>query len=297
VDVSPRTPLRLDTSAPTHVGGYGSRVHSANISFPGILSRNHDSSSRRRQEPSDLGYSVCRAIKDCLAPFVGRGTSSRAAAAAFAFFTGILAAAEPGSDPILAAWLNAHAQLETWSAEVRQTRSLAALAHPLVSTGHVYYSHPGIFRWELGRPPETIAIRSTNALLVVYPGLQRAERYPLNEGQGGPLRDALTLMEAGFPKDEASLRERHRISAEATADGHCHIELEPRRAAARRMVRRVALTFETNVFTLVSSEIEFADGSRLHNQFSESVSNQPLPPDLFDTNLPSGFELVEPALP
>jgi len=114
--------------------------------------------------------------------------------------------ARDSSDPALSAWLEAHDKLQTWSADVVQTRHLAVLTEPLVSTGRVWYSRPVLFRWELGIPPETIAVRSTNELLLVYPALKRAESYPLEQDGSGPLRDALTLMEAGFPKDEASLR-------------------------------------------------------------------------------------------
>lgn len=204
---------------------------------------------------------------------------------------------ETTSDPVLSAWLEAHTKLQTWSADVVQTRHLAALAHPLVSTGHVYYSQPGVFRWELGQPPETVAIRSSHELLLIYPGLQRAERYPIQQEQGGPLRDALTLMDAGFPKDEATLRKRYAISKQSADDGFCLIVLEPRASAAKRLISRVSLTFRTNVFTLAASEIDFADGSRLQNEFTHSVNNEPLSDDLFSTNLPPETKLVEPFKP
>jgi len=188
--------------------------------------------------------------------------------------------ARDSSDPALSAWLEAHDKLQTWSADVVQTRHLAVLTEPLVSTGRVWYSRPVLFRWELGIPPETIAVRSTNELLLVYPALKRAESYPLEQDGSGPLRDALTLMEAGFPKDEASLRKGYL-----------------RASAAKRLVTRVSLTFQTNVFNLTASEIDFADGSRLQNQFTRSVSNQPLPPVLFSTNLPTDYKRVEPFKP
>lgn len=210
--------------------------------------------------------------------------------------TGGLLGDEP-ADPVLAAWLDAHSKLQTWSANLLQTRHLAALAQPLSSTGNVYYSQPGLFRWELGDPPETVAIRSTNALLLVYPGLKRAETYAIAPGQGGPLRNALTLMEAGFPKDEAALREQYDISTEQSANNLSSVTLVPRASAARRLVARVSLTFQTNVFTLVTSEIEFADGSRLENQFTHSRRNPPLKADLFSTDVPEDFKLVAPFKP
>jgi outer membrane lipoprotein-sorting protein len=206
----------------------------------------------------------------------------------------------PGQQPddaILSSWLDAHARLETWSAELVQTRHLAALTHPLISTGSVHYSRPGLFRWELGQPPDTIAIRSTNELLLVYPRLKRAERYPVDGKNGGPLRDALTLMEAGFPRDAASLQKQYRIATTPEESGHCRITLEPRSPRARKLITRVALTFNTNVFELAASEIQFADGSRLQNRFSRSASNEPQAPGLFSTNLPTGFKVVEPFNP
>lgn len=205
--------------------------------------------------------------------------------------------AQDSGDPVLSAWLEAHEKLQTWSAEVVQTRHLAVLAEPLVSTGRVWYSRPGLFRWELGAPPETIAIRSSNILLLVYPGLKRAERYPLDQSHAGPLREALTLMEAGFPRDEASLRKGYLISTEPSDAGRCRIRLEPRASAAKRLITCVSLTFQTNVFNLVASQIDFADGSRLQNEFTSSISNQPLPPDLFSTNLAPDCKLVEPLKP
>lgn len=205
--------------------------------------------------------------------------------------------AQDSSDPALSAWLEAHDNLQTWSADVVQTRHLAVLTEPLVSTGRVWYSRPVLFRWELGIPPETIAIRSTNELLLVYPALKRAESYPLDQDGSGPLRDALTLMEAGFPKDEASLRKGYLISTEPAEPAQCRILLEPRASAAKRLVTRVSLTFQTNVFNLTASEIDFADGSRLQNRFTRSVSNQPLPPVLFSTNLPTDYKRVEPFKP
>jgi len=206
-----------------------------------------------------------------------------------------LAAAD--ADPGISAWLAANEGLTTWSAELVQTRKLVALAQPLVATGQVYYTKPGYFRWELGDPPETIAIRSTNELLLVYPALNRAERYPMEGDDAGPLRNALTLMEAGFPKDEATLRRHFTLSSQPAAQDHWRVTMEPRESAGRQLVSRVSLTFNTNGFTLTTSEIEFADGSLLRNDYPTSTANESLSPGLFSTNLPAGCKVVEPFKP
>src|SRR5256885_4233656 len=107
------------------------------------------------------------------------------------------------ADSVLAAWLNAQTNVQTWSASVIQTRTLKSLTQPLTATGHVWFAAPNRFRWELGAPPQTIALRQADQMLVVYPRLSRAEKYPLTGDHTGPWRDTLALLEAGFPSSRS----------------------------------------------------------------------------------------------
>src|SRR6266487_27235 len=83
-----------------------------------------------------------------------------------------------GASSVLGAWLNSQTNIRTWSAEVIQTRALKSLAQPLTATGHVWFAAPNRFRWELGDPPQTIAVRQAAEMLILYPRLKRAEKYP-----------------------------------------------------------------------------------------------------------------------
>src|SRR5436190_8655940 len=80
----------------------------------------------------------------------------------------------------LTAWLAAQPNIRTWSADFIQTRALKSLTQPLTATGQVWFAEPNRFRWELGHPPQTIAVRAPSELLVIYPRLKRVERYPLS---------------------------------------------------------------------------------------------------------------------
>ena len=85
----------------------------------------------------------------------------------------------------LNAWLNAQTNIQTWSAEVIQTRALKSLTQPLIAKGRVWFAAPNRFRWELGDPPQTIAVRQPEQMLVIYPRLKRAEKYSLAGNQNG----------------------------------------------------------------------------------------------------------------
>src|SRR5881227_3351849 len=83
------------------------------------------------------------------------------------------------SNSLLATWLARQPNIQTWSADFVQTRALKSLTQPLTATGHVWFAAPNRFRWELGHPAKTIAVRASDEMLIVYPMLKRVERYPL----------------------------------------------------------------------------------------------------------------------
>jgi hypothetical protein len=109
-----------------------------------------------------------------------------------------------GSVVALRRWFDAQAEIRTWSADVVQTRSLISLARPLTSDGKVWFAGRDRFRWQLGDPPRTVAIRTADELLVVYPRLKQIERYPFTGDLDPAWRQILELLEVGFPSDEES---------------------------------------------------------------------------------------------
>src|SRR4051794_6532649 len=108
-------------------------------------------------------------------------------------FLGLAAAAEKSA---LTAWMDAQTNIHTWSADCTQTRSFKTLTQPLTESGRVWFEQPNRFRWELGNPAKTIAVRDKGEMLLLYPRLKRVERYPLDASAPGPWRDVLALLEA-----------------------------------------------------------------------------------------------------
>ena len=202
-----------------------------------------------------------------------------------------------GASSVLGAWLNSQANIQTWSAEVIQTRALKSLAQPLTATGRVWFAAPNRFRWELGNPPQTIALRQPDQMLVIYPKLKRAEKYPLTRDHAGPWTDTLALLEAGFPRSESELESRFRIESEATVDGVHEVTLQPKSASARRMMPHIKIAFATSDFSLRGTELQFADGSTMRNAFTNAVLNPKLDDSLFSPAVDPAFKVVEPLTP
>ena len=198
------------------------------------------------------------------------------------------------TNSIVASWLAAQTNLQSWSADFVQTRALKSLTEPLTATGRVWFGAPNRFRWELGHPAQTIAVRGSDDLLVIYPRLKRVEKFPLAGDQAGHWRDALGLLEAGFPRSQAELERQHRLVSQTTSNGACELVLQPKSASARRMIPQIKIDFSVKDLSLLSTELEFSDGSRLRNDFTNAVLNPLLDAQMFGAQIPSDYKVVEP---
>lgn len=197
-------------------------------------------------------------------------------------------------DPAVASWLAAQERIQTWSADFVQTRTLKSLTQPLTTAGHVWFAAPNRFRWELGKPPQTIAVRAPGELQIFYPRLKRVERFPLTAGQTGPWRDALALLEAGFPRSESELQKQYHVRSQSASGRSYTLVLEPKSASARRMIPQVTIVFDTESHLLLATQLQFADGSTMRNDFKDPVLNPETELSQFEPEIPSDFKVVEP---
>jgi outer membrane lipoprotein-sorting protein len=198
------------------------------------------------------------------------------------------------TNAFLNSWLAAQSNLKTWTADFSQTRSLKTLKQPLRSQGHLVFAAPNNFRWQLGDPAQTIAIRDSNEMTVIYPRLKRAERYPLGGAGNEPWRDALALMDAGFPTSKSELESRFKILSLHFTNDIAQLTMEPRSALAKKFMSEVQLFLHTKDFSMTANQIQFSDGSILRNDFTNAVKNPTLPPEAFKANLPPDYTIVEP---
>jgi len=198
------------------------------------------------------------------------------------------------SEKLLDQWIAAQTNFLTWSADVVETRTLKTLSQPLVSTGKVWVAMPNRFRWELGQPAQTIALRQQDQLLLIYPRLKRVEKYPLNDKQPGPWREALALLDASFPRNRADLESHFRLLSVIQTNAMVQVKLQPRSQAARRFMSEISVTVHTNDFSPASTELKFSDGSSMRNDFTHGIINLSLKASLFEPSFDTNFTVVEP---
>jgi len=204
------------------------------------------------------------------------------------------AAAEEGAtQPVLDRWLEAQAKIDTWSADVKETRELKNIAHPIVNEGAVWFRKPNQFRWQLGEPPRTIAVRKGEELLIVYPMLKRVERFAIGETVNPAWRQALALLEVGFPTDAKAFHARYELLSTTRTENGWRFEVQPRAEAARELIERVRIDVSADNLELLATGLAFPDGSTLRNEFSNRKINPKLNESLFEVDT-QGYQVVNP---
>jgi outer membrane lipoprotein-sorting protein len=204
------------------------------------------------------------------------------------------AAADTDTNAILNVWLAEQAKIQSWSAEFIQTRQLKTLTQPLVAKGRLWFCAPSLFRWELGVPARTVALRATNELVILYPGLRRAEKYLLDGDATGPARDALAIFEAGFPRSRGELDQKLRLMSMSVTNDLWAASFEPVSADCRKFLPRVSVFFKTNDLSLAATELQFSEGSRVLTRFTNALVNPVIDKERFNAGIPAGFTVTTP---
>jgi len=205
--------------------------------------------------------------------------------------------AEAGTDSsreFLNTWMDQQAKIKTWSADVVQIRNLKSLVRPLKSRGKVWFLQPNRFRWQLGDPPRTIAVRKDDELLIIYPRLKQIERFAAGEDIDPAWKQVLALLEVGFPNDSETFFSRYELVRTTRLKKSWKFELRPAAKIARRLLDRVTVEISTRDYTLLATELIFPDGSTMKNQFIHRKLNPEMDEALFDFEIEEGYTVVDP---
>jgi outer membrane lipoprotein-sorting protein len=184
-------------------------------------------------------------------------------------------------DQIVYGWIKAQANVHTWTADFKQIRELKALTQPLTATGKIWFSAPDHFRWEVMKPAPTIAARTADDLLVIFPRLKRAEKYSLAALRQGQWKDLMSLLDTGFPRSRDDFEKQFHVRDVVDIPGGKRLVLDPKSDLVKKYLPEIDIDVRTPDFMLLGTTMTFIDGSVLKNEFSNPQLNQPIDPAVF----------------
>ncbi|WP_339065463.1 outer membrane lipoprotein carrier protein LolA [Teredinibacter turnerae] len=202
------------------------------------------------------------------------------------------------SPDLLDKWLAHQAKIEHWHADVVQIRHIKNLTRPLRQEGELWFIKPNRFRWQLGTPVRTLAVRNAEQLVIAYPKLKQAEKYPFANITDPAMRQILLLLEVGFPSDADQFRQQYTLLnseplTPAADNPVIEFQLQPAAVLARKLLDKVSLEVDTSGMQLKATHLYFGDGSVLTNEFHNAQYNEPFPKEKLDIDL-SGYSITEP---
>lgn len=178
-----------------------------------------------------------------------------------------LAQAPKPLPPLLKQWAEAQKTVPDMAVSFRQTRTTPALKQPVTTEGKFWRFTDGAFRWELGKPAETVLVHDS-------------KEFRVREGQGEwkelDEKDARYRMWSRFLSGrEASpeeLQQHFLVDAtEQTADVTA-ITLRPKAPFIRRHLRQLDLQISPKTYRLLQLRVMQGDGAEVTMTFGEPES-------------------------
>ncbi len=174
----------------------------------------------------------------------------------------------------LESWIARQQTVKNLYGEFTQTRRLPTLRIPSRQPGKIWFTSQGQFRFELGDPVDTVAIRDGGTAVTLIDE-RRDTRRTIDESVAGPESQQLLLMR--FPLTN-SLEEFRRVFNVARMEENgtkTELDLIPRDASLRKHVQRIDLEYETSTGILTNFNVELANGGGLETNFTRMKVNQP----------------------
>jgi outer membrane lipoprotein-sorting protein len=196
----------------------------------------------------------------------------------------------PEAEPILRDWIAKQSAIKTLQADFVQIRRLPTVRIPLKKAGRVWFDATSRFRWQVGEPPEFVAIGSKKELLLVDPKKSRARVLCEGEGSAGPLRfEGLAFP---FSKSFEEFDSRFKILSFRSAADTVELVLSGKDSRSAANVTSLRIVFQRNTGVVNLFEITFRDGSQIATEMTQVVINPRITEDTFHYDL-SGLNIDE----
>lgn len=191
-------------------------------------------------------------------------------------------------------WLGRMGETQSVKADFVQQRYLRTLRKPLSTKGRLWLVYPDHFRWELGEPPTTIAIRDKERLTVIEPKKKSAQFFSLaakEAADGSSAPASLQSVTQSFPRSMEELVEHFEIQDLVHKDDVYELILKPRDKSLTAM-RQVVFYIDTAEYYLHAVELRFSDKSKVRTSFTRLTFNHKIPSSTFQPDL-EGFQIKE----
>ena len=197
----------------------------------------------------------------------------------------VLAIARADNAP-LDAWLKRQVSITTLDAGFTQERKLPALKNPTTTPGHLSFSKPDKVRWQLGEPPESLAVSDGTTLTLIETATKTARQTGVNSPQAA----RFSLLSGRVFQSPESFYQAFEIIGSRVEAGIYQYTIKSKDRRVRAQIPWIFLDIDPEKSELRAMEMELSDKSRLRTVFSNPRFNLKLDDALFKPDL-TGYEV------
>ena len=190
-------------------------------------------------------------------------------------------------DEILAAMKEAGDRLETLSADFQQTNRDHILEEEETSSGKLYMQVPGRIRWEYDPPESKVLLVKDNKIVLYNPIAHQAQEF-----QQGQIRGAGADLLIGFGRSNAEIGKHYDVRLMKEDPKQVVLELIPKPESSASVFAAIQLTLNKEGWTPTRTVFHELNKDTTALVFDRVRVNEPLPPKIFELNLPPGVDII-----
>ncbi len=209
------------------------------------------------------------------------------------FLIGSSRAAEELDPTPVKRWIAKQAGVQSFYSEFEQERQLRALKNPLVNRGKLWFQAPGSFRWQIGDPPEAIAIQnSERGLVILNPEKMTARRYTMSELREEERARGASFLESGFPRSWEQFESNFKLTEMALNNEVWEATVSIRDRKTAVALRKMVFYIDASTYDLRGFYLRFRDSSSITTRLLKTQKNPAPESGRFEADL-SGYKIEE----
>src|SRR5690606_10256832 len=137
--------------------------------------------------------------------------------------------------------------------------------------------------WEMGaNPPERIAIKNDEEVLILQPKKGKMERHPIARLKEDEELSGLTFLEAGFPRTLREFQRSFQVQKISLEDDYYIVECKIRDNKASLAVTQMVFYIYAKDYQMKAFRLYFRDRSMIYNRFTHLTQNVEIPEGTFN---------------
>lgn len=202
--------------------------------------------------------------------------------------SGSLSPAENKQEDILRPWIEKQSRIRTLHATFVQTRRLPMVKFSVRNSGEIWFGPKGWFRWQVGSPPDLLAIQGPEGLALVQPSKRRARIFHpgVPDSQAAPF----ATISLPFASSYSEFSKRFKVLKLHAEKDRVEVNLRPSDPITSTHLVNIRVVFDPSTSVVTVFALQLSDGSEIVTELSEVECNIKIPEAMFEFDF-EGYQI------